>query len=141
MAKPMKGRKARFVAVGFTAEQMAEFGQSLAADVKERIQSAQNVYDEQADGLRKSYAKYKRDLVLQPVRDWIGPEKFTLSKLAVLSSTKRRSVIGFSDPMAAARAAFNNRRERQFGMSPRNKAHIARVISRVATVRVRGEAA
>jgi hypothetical protein len=52
-----------------------------------------------------------------------------------MSASENRVVIGFTDPVAEQRVVFNQRRERQWGVSPRNLQHIASVIAAARAVR------
>ena len=55
----------------------------------------------------------------------------TLGALGVVERGEGRAVIGFRDPVAAARARWNNQREVQFGMSPADRGVLARAVAEV----------
>jgi hypothetical protein len=52
----------------------------------------------------------------QPIRDWYFTGR-TRNSMAILSMTDTAVTVGFSDPEGARRAAINNAREKQFGLS------------------------
>lgn len=121
-------RRARYKVAGYTGAEMLEFGNVLAEDVKARILRAENVQDQPAIPLRPNYAKYKAKKAPPAVRNWRLSGR-TLRGLRCVSASPNLAIIRFYDPVANERAYLNNRRERQFGMSPRNTENIARVIS------------
>jgi hypothetical protein len=126
-------RKARFVYSPYTAQEMQGFAQVLADAIKTRIQSGQNVYDQAAAPLkpglpgRRGYPDYKTARGLQPIRNWTW-SGHTLRCLKVLTANENRAVIGFLDERFPGRsqtasqiAFYNNHRERQWGVSPRDR--------------------
>ena len=126
-------RRARFVYSPYTAYEMQVFAQVLADSIRARIQSGQNIYDQAAAPLkpgkagRRGYPDYKSARGLQPIRDWIWTGH-TLRCLKVLTANENRAVIGFLDEAMPGRrqtaseiAFYNNQRERQWGVSPRDR--------------------
>lgn len=126
-------RKARFVYSPYSSEEMNGFAQILAGAIKKRIQSGQNIYDQPAASLkpgqggRKGYPDNKSARGIDPIRNWTWTGH-TLRCLKVLSVNENKAVIGFLDEafpgrsQTAAQIAFwNNRRERQWGVSPRDR--------------------
>jgi hypothetical protein len=112
---------------------MQVFAQVLADSIRARIQSGQNIYDQAAAPLkpgkagRRGYPDYKSARGLQPIRDWIWTGH-TLRCLKVLTANENRAVIGFLDEAMPGRrqtaseiAFYNNQRERQWGVSPRDR--------------------
>jgi hypothetical protein len=112
---------------------MQGFAQVLADSIRARIQSGQNIYDQPAAPLkpgkpgRRGYPDYKAARGLQPIRDWTW-SGHTLRCLKVLRANENRAEIGFLDEAApwrkqtASQIAFwNNQRERQWGVSPRDR--------------------
>jgi hypothetical protein len=112
---------------------MQAFGQVLADSIRTRIQSGQNIYDQAAAPLkpgqsgRRGYPDYKAARGLRPVRDWTW-SGHTLRCLKVLTANENRAAIGFLNEALPGRsqtasqiAFFNNRRERQWGVSPRDR--------------------
>ncbi len=76
---------------------------------------------------RRGYPDYKAARGLRPVRDWTW-SGHTLRCLKVLTANENRAAIGFLDEalpgrsQTASRIAFyNNRRERQWGVSPHDR--------------------
>jgi hypothetical protein len=126
-------KSARFVYSAYTATEMQGFAQVLADSIRARIQSGQNIYDQTAAALKpglpgqRGYPDYKSARGLRPVRDWTW-SGHTLRCLRVLTANENRAAIGFLDEALPGRrmtasqiAAFNNRREAQWGVSPRDR--------------------
>jgi hypothetical protein len=126
-------RRARFVYSPYTATEMQGFAQVLADSIRARIQSGRNIYDQAAAPLkpgqagRRGYPDYKSARGLQPIRDWTW-SGHTLRCLKVLTVNENRAAIGFLDESLPVRrmtasqiASFNNRREAQWGVSPRDR--------------------
>jgi hypothetical protein len=93
----------------------------------------------------RGYASYKRRFKLNngasvssfdpmnprahgEVRDWHLTGR-TLRAMRVLSASAGKAVIGFSDPVANMRAVINNRRHRQFGVSPKDQQILLRKLA------------
>jgi len=126
-------RHARFVYSPYTASEMQGFAQVLADSIRARIQNGQNIYDLPATPLkpglpgRRGYSDYKSARGLQPIRDWTW-SGHTLRCLKVLIANENHAVIGFLDEALPGRsqtasqiAFYNNQRERQWGVSPRDR--------------------
>lgn len=136
-------KSARFVYSPYTATEMQGFAQVLADSIRARIQSGQNIYDQAAAPLkpglsgRRGYPDYKAARGLQPVRDWTW-SGHTLRCLKILTADENRAVIGFLDETKPGRrltasqiAHMNNRREVQWGVSPRDRhAVLAAILAR-----------
>jgi hypothetical protein len=143
-------RRARFVYSPYTAVEMQAFAQVLADAIWTRIQAGQNIYDQPAAPLkpgkpgRRGYPDYKSARGLQPIRDWTW-SGHTLRCLKVLTVNENRAVIGFLDEALPGRrqtasqiAFYNNLRERQWGVSPGDRAAvIAAILSRRRIVTVK----
>lgn len=114
----------RFVVTRFPADRMRAIGETLVTSIKERLGRAQTVNDSAAPPLRPGYAKYKQRKKGSSLRDWNFQGR-TLRGMRVTSAVPNRAVVSFSDPVAGMRAAVNNRRVRQFGVSPANRETIA----------------
>src|ERR1700734_3669247 len=122
--------RARLVYSPFSSEQMAELGQIVAQSIRDRIHRGENVEDAAAKPLKpgrtvnghklRGYPDYKIARRLQGIRDgvWTGR---TMRALKGLSANENVVKIGFADPVADYRAHINNRREKAFGMSPRDR--------------------
>jgi hypothetical protein len=126
-------KHARFVYSPYAATEMQGFAQVLADSIRARIQSGQNIYDQAAAPLkpglpgRRGYPDYKAMRGLNPIRDWTW-SGHTLRCLKVLTANENRAVIGFLDEAMSGRrqtasqiAFYNNQRERQWGVSPRDR--------------------
>jgi hypothetical protein len=133
-------RRARFVYSPYTATEMQGFAQVLADSIRARIQSGQNIYDQAAAPLkpgqsgRRGYPDYKAARGLQPIRDWTW-SGHTLRCLKVLTANENRAAIGFLDEAMPGRrqtasqiAFYNNQRERQWGVSPRDRQAVLSVM-------------
>ena len=138
--------RARFVLGPFTAEDMQTIGGVLVDSISGRIRKAVNVNDDPAKVLkpgrngRRGYPDYKAARGLQPLRDWVWTGR-TMRSLKVKSANENRVVIGFVDPNADRVAHVNNLRERQFGVSPKDRsalnAIVLAVLKRARVVRVK----
>jgi len=126
--------KARFVVSRFTAHQMVEFGNALLGDINARLDRGENVHDQPAKALAERYAKWKARRYPPAIRN-LKLTGRTRRGAKVMSASENRVVIGFTDPVAEQRVVFNQRRERQWGVSPRNLQHIASVIAAARAVR------
>lgn len=126
-------RQARFSLNPFTPDQMVRIAQRLSGSVVDRISHGLTVDDSPARELSRGYLKAKQRYAagVDPVRNWIYTGR-TLRSLKVLTATQNRAVIGFSDAVAASRAFFNNRRQRQFGVSPRDRQALVEAVNAVA---------
>lgn len=130
-------RKARVVYSPFSAETMASIGTSLLDSIAGRIKRAENAEDAPAKALKPGrvlhgrqqlgYPDYKSRKGYQPIRDWIsfvasprGRMK-TMAALQVKEASQNRVVIGFIDARCDVIAHINNQRERQFGVSPKDR--------------------
>lgn len=135
MAFTPKVSKARFALSRYSGQQMLSFGDALAESIKARISRGETIYDTPAPPLKEKYARYKLRRMGSGLRDWRYTGR-TMRALRPLRANENRVVVGFSDPGVQVRVAVNNRRSRQFGMSPRDRSNIARVITSMKFVRV-----
>ena len=119
---------------------MQAFAQVLADTIRARIQRGQNIYDQAAAPLkpgkphRRGYRDYKSARGLQPIRAWTW-SGHTLRCLKVLTANENRAVIGFLDEAMPGRkqtasqiAFYNNQREHQWGVSPRDRAALLAIM-------------
>lgn len=158
MAKPFETtiKRARFDVSGYEPILMAEISDKLVASIKERLADGLDANDGPAPALSfrqnsesnwPSYANQKIKAGKQPMRDWNFTGR-TLRSLHTLSATDNRAIIGFDDAGAgtsvqrssrgvtwkrkllapSAIAAINNRRSRQFAVSPRNQVDLMKAI-------------
>ena len=93
-----------------------------------RVRNALTVYDTAAPALRPAYAKAKSKRAPPAVRNWTYTGR-TLRSMKTLSSKENQAVIGFTDRESNMRAAINNARIRQFGVSPSDRRQLAREFS------------
>jgi hypothetical protein len=138
--------RARFVLGPFTAEDMQTIGGVLVDSISTRIRKAFNMNDAPAKALkpgrsgRRGYPDYKVARGLMPIRDWVWTGR-TMRSLKVKSANENQAVIGFVDPNADRVAHVNNLRERQYGISPKDRkalnAVVLAVLSQSRVVRVR----
>ena len=118
--------RARFVLGPFTAQDMLAIGNVLRDSIAARIGKGLNVNDAPAKALkpgrsgRRGYPDYKAARGLQPFRDWFWTGR-TMRSLKVKSASENRAVLGFVDPNADRMAHANNMREKQFGVSPKDR--------------------
>jgi hypothetical protein len=126
MAFTAKITRARFVLGPFTSEDMLAIGNVLRDSIAARIGRGLNVNDTPAKALkpgrngRRGYPDYKKARGLQPIRDWFWTGR-TMRSLKVKSASENRAVIGFVDPNADRIAHVNNLREKQFGVSLKDR--------------------
>jgi hypothetical protein len=124
-------QRARFVLGPFSAEQMQRIAQAGLDSISARIRRGENCDDAPAKPLKpgrtvngkklRGYPDYKMAHGLQPIRDWVGFRGKTMRSLKVKAANENRAVIGFVDPEADMIAHINNRREKQFGVSPKDR--------------------
>lgn len=119
MAHQVKITKQRFFVPGYSPQKMVAIGQQLTNSVRDRISEGMTVYDAPAPPLAPKYAKAKGRKAPPAIRNWKLTGR-TMRSLAVLSAAHNKAVIGFTDPVSNMRAAINNARTRQFGVSPKN---------------------
>jgi hypothetical protein len=128
--------RARFVLGPFTSEDMETIGGVLLESISTRIRKALNVNDTPAKALkpgrngRRGYPDYKAARGLMPVRDWVWTGR-TLRSLKVKSVSENKAIIGFIDPNADRIAHVNNLRERQFGISPKDRSALSAAVRAV----------
>ena len=137
--------RARFVVSPFSAQQMVELGQVAVDSIKARLERAENIYDQPAKPLSEGrrgtgYRRYKARKAPPAIRNWRLTGR-TLRGMNVLRANENRAVIGFSDPVAAMRAVVNQKRERQFGLSPVNWKDILAAVRQIRFVRAKSKAA
>jgi len=81
-----------------------------------RIRRGQTIYDTPAPPLNPGYAKLKVKKGKQPIRDWELSGRL-LRSTKVVSSDINIAKLSQTDRVTQARAFYNNRRARQFGVS------------------------
>lgn len=120
-------KRARVGTPGFSADTMLRFAGELNSSIAGRLDRAQDIYDGSALALTPKYAKSKMKRLGSAVRDlrWTGR---TRRGMRPLSASQNKAIIGFSDPVAMNRVQLNNRRVRQYGVSPVNRQHLYNVV-------------
>jgi hypothetical protein len=128
-------------------------GRLIGESIKPRIQAALDVKDNPAPPLKrprgpagsavslesigrrlsyKGYPDYKvRVHGGKPIRDWTRTGQL-MDNLKAKKSSRNKATIGWTRPDMERRASYNNRRWRQFGMSPRDRAHLLVILDQVA---------
>jgi hypothetical protein len=125
--------RARWVLGPFTAEDMQTIGDVVLDSISSRIRKGLNVNDAETKPLKpgrnghRGYPDYKVARGLQPFRDWVWTGR-TMRSLKVKSASENRVVIGFVDPNADRIAHVNNLREKQFGISPKDRVAMNRAV-------------
>ncbi len=137
--------RARWVLGPFTAEDMQTIGNVVRDSIAARISKGLNAEDAPAKPLKpgrngkRGYPDYKSARGLQPFRDWFWTGR-TMRSLKVKAASENRVTIGFVDPNADRIAHVNNLREKQFGVSPKDRlvlrAIVLAVLKRARAVRV-----
>lgn len=120
-------RRARVGTPGFSADAMLRFANVLNNSIGTRMDRALDVYDSSAPALSPRYKRSKERRLGVGIRDlrWTGR---TRRGMRVLSAQQNKAVLGFSDPVAQDRMRINNRRSRQYGVSPINRQDLERVV-------------
>lgn len=140
----VKITKARFTLSPFSAEQMLEIGNALAKSIRTRIASGLNANDQPAKALRPgkqkrgkptifdNYPDYKSQHGIAPIRNWTLSGR-TLRALQVLSVNQNKGTIGFTDAKAARNAYYNNKIEKTFAISDRDRLALSQAVRDVFT--------
>ena len=146
MSFQTKITRARWVLGPFTAEDMQTIGNVVLDSISSRIRKGLNVNDAETKPLKpgrnghRGYPDYKMARGLQPFRDWVWTGR-TMRSLKVKSANENQAVIGFVDPNADRVAHINNLREKQFGVSPKDRsalnAAVLAVLRQARVVRAR----
>lgn len=134
-------RKVRFVSSGFTGAQMAQVGDALVKrGIVPRIQSGLTVGDSAAPALAQDrtiinpktgtvrtvagYGTKKARVHPPAIRNWTYSGR-TLRSMKTLTAQPNRAVVGFVDAETNKRAAINNARSKQFGVSATDRGVIS----------------
>jgi len=111
----------RFVFVGYDQTQMRAIGDGfLKNSILPRIRNGLNVYDQPARALSPGYLKQKLKAGGKPIRDWNLTGRLMRST-RVTTARDNYAVLGATDAAINDRLFYNNRRERQFGVSPNDR--------------------
>jgi hypothetical protein len=120
-------KRARFDVSGYEPIRMAEIADKLGQSIIGRIVAGQDVHDAPAPALKEGYAKWKARKHPPAIRNWQFTGR-TLRSFKTLTATDNRAILGFTDRESNMRAAINNRRARQFGVSPFNQIELKRAV-------------
>lgn len=137
---------ARFVVSPFSPQQMQELGDVFVASQDARLGAGLNVYDLPAMPLKRrangkaGYPEGKVRKGLKAIRDWFYTGR-TRRSIKVLSANENQVVIGATDAVVDQRIAFNNARERQFGMSPNDREAVTAHVRNMKVITVKTSAA
>jgi hypothetical protein len=112
---------------GYTPEDMIGFGTILNASIDARLSKGLDANDQPAAQLTTAYARYKRRIGKTGIRDWSLTGRLRRS-MKVLSGAPNKAVLGFTDAITNLKAVFNNRRVRQYGVSPTDRKVLARAL-------------
>lgn len=152
-------KKARFKVAGLSPQQMIAVGDDFIRGFRDRMARGLDVYDQPAPPLSmryretreksgrlnfgpdRGYRAQKLNRGKAPIRDW-NYSGITLRHLKVLTATNNKCTIGFigaihpytartKHPMTISQiVSINNRRHRQFGVSPRDRQNITASVLR-----------
>lgn len=131
-----KIKRKRFEVTAFPPERMIAIGQRVIESEQRRIQAALTVDDTAARPLKEKYKLRKQRKGGKGIRD-LTLTGMTLRSRKVISAENRRAVIGFTNAQAIIRARANNKRERQFGMSPMNRRDLIETVSAIDLITVK----
>jgi hypothetical protein len=101
---------------------MREVGGMIVDLNQQRLTAGYNLQDHPAQPLhqpksgRGGYPLRKERRGDNPIRDWYFTG-LTRKSMGILSIAEGAVTVGFTDPVGAKRAAINNAREKQFGLS------------------------
>lgn len=121
-------RQARFDAPGISPQGMLTIGHALNNSIAARMDKGLDVFDATTAPLTTKYQARKRIKGGSGLRDM----KFTgrtRRGMQPLSAAQNVCVIGFSDPVAQERMKINNRRYRQYGVSPSDSRVVLSAVS------------
>jgi len=91
---------------------MLQFGNVLLRSIQDRLDRGQTIYDAAAPPLRENYMRRKERVAGMNIRD-LRLTGRTRRGMKVLEAGHNYALIGFSDPEAANRVRWNQRRSRQ----------------------------
>ena len=133
MAYQTKITRARFVYSPFSSEQMHEIGTEMLDTMWTRIGKGLNCDDAPAKELKpgrngkRGYPDRKGGHGLQTIRDLFFTGR-TKRSTAVISASEHRAVIGPVDSRTDLVLSVNNRREKQWGISPKDHGVLTKLV-------------
>ncbi len=107
----------------------------LLASVKNRILSGRDVNDQPVPALSRGYARAKQRRGLAPRRDWTFTGQL-MNSIGIVQNSAGLS-IGFTNPVAVRKAAINNARVREWGVSPHDRENVVDAINAIRNQLVR----
>jgi hypothetical protein len=113
-------RHVRLTFSPFSSEQFHQIGSVMLDTITSRIRSGVNAQDSPAKPLNPAYAKRKLRRNRSPIRDWSW-RGFTLGSAKVKVASEDSVTIGFINAQANLIATVNNRIEKAWGESPRDR--------------------
>jgi hypothetical protein len=119
--------RARFSVSGMNTADMLWIGERFLGKMQDRIGAGRNVYDNDAPPLTEKYRRRKTRQGGFPIRNLYLTGR-TFRGMKVLRVDQNQGIIGFADPVAEFRMAMNMRRERQWGISPTDKAFLIELV-------------
>lgn len=128
--------RARFDAPGFSPEQMIQLADALNKSIQARMDRGQDIYDAAAPPLSPNYAKFKAKRYGSTLRDLKATGR-TRRGMRTTKAGQNTATLGFVDPIALLRVKFNNKRSRQWGISPRNQQELYKAFQDLASGPVR----
>lgn len=137
-------RRVRIDVVGVQPDAIIRIGNALTGSIIERLLRAEDVHDAPAPPLKArivngkdtGYAGRKARKAPPAIRNWRFTGR-THRSMKVLRAEINKGVIGFTDAVTNRRAYLNNRRWRQFGVSPRDREALVNAIRREQIVRIK----
>lgn len=135
--------RARFAYSPLSNVEMANFAESVRKVMWKRISTGINANDASAKPLKPGkngkpgYPEWKIRWGGQPIRNWISPRRKPLGRqkivnsLRVKTANENRAIIGFLDPNTDSVAHINNKVERMFGLSPKDRIEMMRILKSV----------
>ena len=115
--------RARYTKSGFFASDMVELGEHFIKTMKRRFAEAKTTRDADAPPLKSTYAKWKVKMGRAPVRDLFLTSRLWRG-IRVLKADQNKCTVGFSDPIASRKMAFNQRHSWMWGVSPSDFASV-----------------
>jgi len=103
---------------------MLHLGNVTLRSIQARLDKGQTIYDTASPPLKESYMRRKERYAGTNLRD-LRLTGRTRRSMKVIEAGLNYCVIGFTDAEAANRVRWNQRRSRQWGISPANEKALA----------------
>ncbi len=137
---PKIARRARFDLSPWSPTDFFKIATQVSTSITERIGKALDVNDAPAPPLKtERYKRAKERRGIDPVRNWKWSSHggALLKDIRVTSASSIRAVISANSPQNIIKLRANQKRHRQFGMSPNNRRVFLEAARAVPFVRVR----